>query len=90
MIENKNALQLGNEARCSACTFGRQLEALAVGGYINEDGSEERWFRNEPIPIGQVRDCYSLLQIMLFEPERFIYPGQDDTCVNPKKFESRG
>jgi len=27
---------------------------------------------------------------MLFEPERFIYPGQDDTCVNPKKFESRG
>lgn len=77
------------DKRCSNCVFGHQIVALAAGGSVDDSGNETRWLLNRAIPIGQTRNCFNILQKLFLDPEKFIYPGTDDTCINPQKFKQK-
>ena len=77
------------DMRCSNCVFGHEIVAVVCGGNIEDDDTETRWHLVEPTHVGQTRNCFGRLEIFLFHPERFIYPGEDDSCVKPKKFKPK-
>jgi hypothetical protein len=74
------------DKRCANCKYGRQIVAWMSGGNIEDDGKETKWHLARPIPVGQVRRCYGYWYRRFYKPEIFIYPGVDDTCVNPTKY----
>jgi hypothetical protein len=76
--------------RCSNCFYGHQIVAGVGGGNIEEDGTETNWHLTRTIPVGQTRNCFSRFQKILGAAgEKFIYPNEDDTCINPKKFKRK-
>lgn len=75
---------------CSNCVFGHEIVAGTLGGNIEDDGTETIWALMKTIPVGQTRNCFSRFQRMMgVAGEKFIYPKEDDTCINPKKFEPK-
>jgi hypothetical protein len=86
VTETERGLEISGVKRCSECIRGVQLVGSVGGGSESEDGLQEKWYIAEPIPIGQQRNCFGYLETILFEPEKFIYPGHDDTCINPQRY----
>lgn len=78
------------EVCCSNCIFGDQIVAVVGGRNIDNNCTETRWVLVNKLPIGQTRNCFSHLQkIFGTAGEKFIYPKEDDTCINPKKFKPK-
>ncbi len=78
------------DVRCSNCFYGHQIVARMGGGNIEDNGAETNWVLLREIPVGQTRNCFSHLQQMLGTAgEKFIYPNENDTCINPRKFKKR-
>lgn len=86
MKEISSEMTLFKEKRCSNCVYGHKIVAFVMIGNIHDDGSKTREYYTDPIPVGQTRNCFSWLEKKLYRPEKFIYPNEDDTCINPKKF----
>jgi hypothetical protein len=89
MVEKQNAIITKPDKHCSECKFGKQYVALTGGRKVNENGDTLKWYLIEPTPIGQTRNCYGFIEKILFDPKIFIYPKEDDTCVNPRRFKAR-
>lgn len=54
-------------------------------GNIDDSGVLIRWHYAELRLIGQTRNCFPWWQKMLFDLPKFIYPNQDDSCINMNK-----
>lgn len=74
------------DMRCSNCLYGHQIVASIAGGSTDEEGNETRWKLIEPRLIGITRNCFNPFQKLFLQPEKFVYPNEDDTCINPRKF----
>lgn len=92
MVENSLVTSVKPaEQRCSNCIFGHQIVAGMAGGNLEDDDTETRWYLTSPIPIGQTRNCFGWLEIVLskldfVELDHYVYPNEDDTCIRPRKF----
>ena len=82
-------LNINVKQRCSNCVYGGQIVAHAFGGNFSDDGTETRWVLNRMMPVGQTRNCFGFLQRAFSNPPIFIYPEQDDSCINPRKFRQK-
>lgn len=91
MAERPKAIVIKpKEMHCSDCVFGHQIIAGVVGGNVADDGRETGWMLMRTIPVGQTRNCFSRFQrIIGIAGEKFIYPDEDDTCINSKKFKPK-
>ncbi len=79
------------DMHCSNCFYGHQIVAGMGGGNIEDDGTKTSWVLLRRIPVGQTRNCFGLVEKVLSQLDfiklnHFIYPNEDDTCINPKKF----
>lgn len=83
------AVVTAKDMKCANCTYGHQIVAGAVGGNIDEEGNETRWRLVEPIKIGQTRNCLNWWQRRVLEISKYVYPNEDDTCINQKKFKKK-
>lgn len=90
MVDKINlAVIKAQDMRCSNCFYGHQIVASIGGGDIDEEGNEITWRLTEPRKIGMTRNCFSFLQKAFLRPEKFIYPKEDDSCINTKKFRKK-
>ncbi len=83
------SIEIETDKHCSGCVSGDQIVSHAMGGSVSDDGTETRWASNRTIPVGQIRNCFNWFQRTFQDPPKFIYPNEDDTCINPRKFKQK-
>jgi hypothetical protein len=77
------------DMRCSNCIHGDQIVAGIGGGSVDKNGRPKRWMVVKPVQIGQTRNCLNWWQRKVLEIPKFMYPKEDDSCINTKKFKSK-
>lgn len=90
MVDTIKSLVLKpDEMRCSGCFYGHSITVGAFGASVDEGGKQTKWHLANPIEIGQTRNCLNWFQRRILEIPKFIYPNEDDTCINVRKFKSK-